>query len=245
MKLVWIALFILITAFTAFAIFKKEPPVAVNEVIPVAPDTILQRTKPLIIIDAGHGGRDPGAVNDSLKLYEKNLTRKITDALLKKLDTSLITPVETRVGDEFTDRHIRIQNANRYRPDMLLTIHINFDEDTLSNGFEVSFNDTIIDKFTDTDTFKIANPNKQVLKKYGNIIHQKIAKSFPMMKPRGIKIRKDDIWMIYAPKYPSLLLEFGFISNRKDLTVLQNDKQIQKLAETLKHSLYEIFKIKS
>ncbi len=241
-RLLFIATF-LSTILFACKCASKQPVIEPPSIVEIKDTT---PKKPIIIIDAGHGGNDPGAVNDSAKLYEKTFTRNIVDALIKEIDTSYIIPIQTRLGDSNINRHIRIERASKCNPNMLLTIHINYDKDTTYNGFEISFNDTIIDKIVNgIDTIKQLNPFKAINLKYGKILNKKIAAKFPKMRQRGISIRKDDIWMLYAGKYPSLLLEFGFISNRKDLTTLKDKKEIKKLALALQSSIYEIFSIKA
>ncbi len=211
-------------------------------VVTVKKDTIVKpyRTKPLIIIDAGHGGEDPGAVNDSLKLYEKNITRKIVDGILRNIDTQKVTVIQTRPKDLNIHRHTRIDTANKYWPDLLLTVHINYDKDTTINGFEMAYNDSILHYVNNTDTINQKNPYKSQLYKYSNFFNKKIAANFPKMRIRNINVRKDRIWMIYAGNYPSLLMEFGFISNRKDLTELVNKKSLQKLSKAIVKGLYNI-----
>ncbi len=204
------------------------------------------RTKPLLVIDAGHGGRDPGGVNDSLKLYEKNITRNIVDALINEIDTTKLSIVQTRLGDESIHRHKRIEMANPLEPDLLLTVHINSDSrDTTYNGFEISYNDSLLKEVVNEDTIKFFNPFKKELHRYSYIIQNKVHKVFPKMRIRGVKPRKDDIWMIYAVHYPSILFEFGYITNTKDALVMRDKKEVKKLAVALKISLYEILGIKS
>lgn len=220
---------------------KVEPVVAV-----VKQDTIIAKPKnlkPVLILDAGHGGPDPGAVNDSLNLYEKNVTRKLVDAILKKIDTNKISVIQTRKKDENIDRHQRIRNANLYNPDLLLSIHNNFDDDTTINGFEINISDSTIMHTTEKDTLRKQNPNKDSCIKYASIIEKNIRTSFPKMKPRNIYVRKDNIWMICSPMYPSVLVEFGFISNNKDLQYLTNKKEIEKFANSIVKSIYKIFRV--
>ena len=200
--------------------------------------------KPVLILDAGHGGRDPGAVNDSLKLYEKNVTLKIVNEIAKIIDTSKITLILTRKKDTNYNRHDRITFANQYNPDLLLTIHINEQKDTTASGYELSYSDTLLKTVQPNgDSIKVPNPYKALLKKHSQIINKNIANSFPKMRQRDIKVRKDDIWMIYAGHYPSLLVEFGFITNRVDVTYLKNEESLQNLAKALCKSIYTILKV--
>ncbi len=203
-------------------------------------DTIKPKTKPLLVLDAGHGAIDPGGVNDSLQLTEKDVNRKIVDAVLSIIDTNKITVVQTRPADSNIHRHQRINMANMYNPDLLLTVHVNYDKDTTYNGFELAIADSLVVKMDDKDTISIANPSKVKALKIATTLTDKIANLFPQMRQRKLKIRKDRIWMICAAKYPSVLLEFGFISNRKDLAYINNNLAIKKLAGGIVDCVYKI-----
>ena len=220
---------------------KVEPPTEI--VVANNVDSIPIKTKPVLILDAGHGGADPGAVNDSLNLFEKNITRKLVDAILNKIDTNKITVIETRTKDLKTDRHNRIKYANLFNPDLLLTIHSNFDDDSTINGFEISLSDSTIMSIAGTDTLRKSNPCKDSCKKYASIVEKSLRTSFPTMRSRNISARKDNIWMICAPHYPSLLVEFGFISSYKDLPHMTNKKEIDKFASSIVKSIYKIFRV--
>jgi N-acetylmuramoyl-L-alanine amidase len=231
MKLLYI--FILIIAFTSCRDNKNADQDGNDKKV------FITRTRPILVLDAGHGARDPGAVNDSLQLYEKNVTRKIVDEVIARIDTTKIQVIQTRPGDSNIHRHERIKLANKYFPDLLLTVHINHDLDTTYNGFEMSYCDSLVVHMDHDDTISIANPNRETSKKYVKKFVHKIARQFPKMRNRYFNARKDRIWMICAGRYPSLLLEFGFISNRKDLAYLTDKKAIAKLADTITESLYE------
>ncbi len=199
--------------------------------------------KPVLILDAGHGGIDPGALNDSLKLSEKSVTRKLVDAIYKKLDTSKISVILTRTKDENVDRHIRVANAEKYNPDLFLSIHNNFDNDTLVNGFEINISDSIITNIYAFDTVRISNPFKDSCIKYASVFEKNLGITFPKMLPRSKKLRKDNIWVLCFPKYPSILVEFGFISNRNDAFYLTDKNEIDKFATAAVNSIYKIFGI--
>ena len=220
----------------------KQEPLAVV----VKQDTVVAkplRLKPVLILDAGHGGPDPGAINDSCKLFEKNVTRKLVDAIYKKIDTNKITVILTRKKDETIDRHQRIRNANLYEPDLFLSIHNNFDDDTTINGFEINISDSTIMQTTATDTLRKQNPNKDSCVKYASIFEKNIRASFPKMKQRKMYVRKDNIWVLCSTLYPSVMVEFGFITNKNDLLYLTDKKEIDKFAASVVKSIYNIFRI--
>jgi N-acetylmuramoyl-L-alanine amidase len=227
---------ILILIYVAFIACNNQKIIIVAT--PVMADSVLSVIKPVLVIDAGHGAVDPGAVNDSLHLYEKDIARKIVDAVMRSIDTNKIRIIETRPGDSNIHRHERIKLANLYNPNMLLSVHVNYDKDTSYNGFELGISDSLVVKMNETDTISIDNPNKMKAIDIAKTLTTRIASQFPKMRNRYIKIRKDRIWMICAGKYPSVLLEFGFIKNRSDLAYLTDKKAIKKLAEAIKISVY-------
>jgi N-acetylmuramoyl-L-alanine amidase len=53
------------------------------------------------------------------------------------------------------------------------------------------------------------------------------------MKNRGIRIRKDRIWMIYAGNFPSILIEWGYISNPDDLAIMKDPNAHKLLAQAI------------
>ncbi len=214
---------------------KTKPVVIVKPKI----DTVKIDNRPVLVLDAGHGAVDPGAVNDSLKLYEKNVTRKIVDAVLKTIDTNKIRVIQTRPLDSNIHRHQRIKLANLYNPNLLLTVHINNEKDTSYNGFEIGYADSLITFMDDKDTLSISNPNKVKAEIVASTLSKKIGAAFPLMRNRFVKKRKDRIWMIVAGKYPSVLIEFGFINSRKDLVYLTDSKAINKLASAITASVYK------
>ncbi len=199
---------------------------------------------PVLILDAGHGGEDPGAINDSLQIQEKNVTRAIVDAMVKYIDPKKVKVIQTRPGKENVHRHDRIKFANANRPNLLVTVHINAAKDTTVNGYEVGYSDSLFVAYEGKDTVKKYNPYIDSLKKYSNLLLGKIGKNFPEMKRRGVVARKDDIWMIYGVNYPSLLVEFGFISNRQDVLVMKDQEKIKKIAKVLAQGIHEILEKK-
>ncbi len=122
---------------------------------------------------------------------------------------------------------------------MLISVHINQHDDTTYNGFEIDVADSLITKMDEKDTVYVNNPNKIKARQMANVLCKNVANSFPKMHNRNVAIRKDKIWIIGAGDYPSLLLEFGFISSKKDLFYLTDRKAIKKLARGIVATIYK------
>ena len=77
----------------------------------------------MIVIDPGHGGKDPGAIGTGTGLEEKRVTWSVAQALEKELTARGYEVVFTRTGDTFVPLHDRIEIARRRQADMFLSLH--------------------------------------------------------------------------------------------------------------------------
>ncbi len=197
--------------------------------------------KPVIIIDPGHGGGDPGGRNDSMKIYEKDFTLAIANAILKRLDTNLFTVEATRTTDIEVDRHIRTARVEPLNPDLFISLHCNWAADSLRNGLEFYYYDSLIDYAKGSDTFHFANPYVADLIKYCEIIKKNNKRYIQYMPFRSISAHQDRIWVLYGVSFPSLLIEFGYVTGREDYYVLTDPNQLNMFASVVVKSLYEIY----
>jgi N-acetylmuramoyl-L-alanine amidase len=199
-----------------------------------------QDNKIHIVIDAGHGGPDVGAINFKQHIYEKNITRKMVDAFVAMVDTSKYTLLQTRPLDSNIHRHHRIVMANKFKPDLLLSFHCNSFTNTSWNGIEVHISDSSLN-YPDT-TSKI-NPHKQVNWGIADTLMKNIAAAFPDMKRGKIISRKDRIWIIYAGNFPSVLVEWGYISNPNDIEIMKDPVAQEVFARAVWQSVDEHFRL--
>lgn len=80
--------------------------------------------KTIVAIDAGHGGKDPGAIGKNLGILEKNVTLAISKELKVLLDADpKFKAVMTRNGDYFIQLPQRTEIARKHRADLLVSIH--------------------------------------------------------------------------------------------------------------------------
>ena len=102
----------------------------------------------IIYLDAGHGGRDPGAMYKELKESEINL--QITNTLKKELESNGATVYQTRIGDydlsnittknhKRNDLEIRAQLINESDCDIYISIHLNSDSSPTWNGTQIFY----------------------------------------------------------------------------------------------------------
>jgi len=167
----------------------------------------------LVVIDAGHGGNDPGTAGNGL--VEKEITLDIAKKLNEILISNNISTYMIRTEDVFLDHKKRIAIANEKSAALYISIHCDW------------FNNP---KYGGTQTFYI---NKSDLK-YGNLTELQYAKNvqnelIKTMKSnnRGISERGDLAVTKYA-QMPSVLVELGFLSNPTDSANLATTDYRQK-----------------
>jgi N-acetylmuramoyl-L-alanine amidase len=90
-----------------------------------------------IVIDAGHGGHDPGTSHYGLK--EKYMALDIAKRLRANLEQAGFTVVMTRETDQFIPLSRRAEIANRLRADLFVSVHINANRSSRINGIEVYY----------------------------------------------------------------------------------------------------------
>ena len=91
-----------------------------------------------VVIDPGHGGKDPGAVSKDGKTYEKTIVLDISKRLAKKINEGCpgVTATLTR-GEGFISLADRAEKANKAGADLFISVHINSAPNGSANGFSV------------------------------------------------------------------------------------------------------------
>ena len=92
-----------------------------------------------VVIDAGHGGKDPGAVSGDRKTYEKTLTLDIAKKLSEKIKAAYpdVKVILTRSDDRFVTLGDRADKANKAGASLFMSIHINAATSTSPHGYSV------------------------------------------------------------------------------------------------------------
>lgn len=92
-----------------------------------------------VVIDAGHGGKDAGAISKDKKIYEKNLALDIAKRFGHKIQAGYpdVNVIYTRTTDKYLTLNERADIANRSKANLFVSIHINSVVQTSANGFSV------------------------------------------------------------------------------------------------------------
>lgn len=258
---------ILTQATNTQALVEPTSSIVIPTLKPTPPRTEPPKQKPLIIIDPGHGGKDPGAVGHGGK-HEKDVVFALSKELKKQLEASGAYRVQlTRNNDRYIRLSERVKIARRNDADLFLSIHADSINKASVSGASVY---TLSERASDAQTAKLAaRENRSDIiagvdlgvedKEVANILvdlarrdtmnqskffAEKLVKNF---KANGIRTlqnphRHAGFAVLKAPDIPSVLVEAGFMSNRKEANMLSGYSYRARVAGALKDGIDTYFK---
>lgn len=185
----------------------------------------------IIYLDAGHGGRDPGAMYKDLKESEINL--EISNELKLELESHGAKVYQTRIGDydlskintrnhKRSDLETRAKIINESDCDIYISIHLNSDPSPTWNGTQIFYTNK-------------NEKNKELAQIIQNEFKEKLKSK------REIKPLKN-MYLFDRIKKPGVLIEAGFISNANDRYLLKNKEHQKKIADTITDALIKYYK---
>ena len=227
------------------------------------PKTIITRKNRrwVVFIDAGHGGKDPGAVSKAGTL-EKKITLGAARGLAKKLQaTGKIQPILARSDDRFLRLRERIRLARRQQADVFISLHADSAHSSKARGISVfTLSDTASDKEAAALARKenkadlIGGPDlgvedpdaagellrmfqRESMNQSSQLAAAILAqiRDMPGGDRRGHRFA--GFAVLKAPDMPSVLVEMGFLSNRADEKNLLNPTYISKLNRRLTEAI--------
>ncbi len=221
----------------------------------------------VIVLDAGHGGTDPGA--HYAGVYEKDITLKVVLLLGKRIEQEMpdVKVVYTRKTDKalgatkYDDLQARADIANKAGGDLFLSVHVNASHQSAARGTETlvmgestkeqrynedalyeNNRDDLID-MSDERTAAIVRAYIQNLQftygEYSLALANCIQKNYEAggRSSRGVKPQL--LRVLYATDMPGALTEIGFLSNPKEAAYLKSKKGIDEIVHTLFKSVKE------
>lgn len=207
-----------------------------------------------IVIDPGHGGKDPGTIGKS-GIQEKNIVLDVSKRLAKLLETKLGAEVIlTRDDDRFIDRRQRTRLANEADADLFVSVHVNSERSHKVRGAETYYLDLTTDPWAlsvasrenagedmgigrlQTLVSKIAltekvHESREFAEQMQAALHKGMAPNSKGVRNRGV--RKAPFTVLIGAEMPSILAEIGFLSNSNDAKLMNSSKARQKMAEHL------------
>lgn len=219
------------------------------------------RRKPVIVIDAGHGGHDPGALGQQ-KTKEKIITLSAAKELQKQLEkTGRYKVVLTRSSDVYIEHEDRLRLAREGLADLFISIHADATRGSQARGASVyTLSDQakrrsreIVDSqnwIMDVNLEEQSDPVGDILvdlaqrktlsqsAQFANILIKDLSKTTRLV---GNSHRRAGYFVLLAPDVPAVLLELGFLSNASDETLLRSAKHRQKLMRSVTRSINRYF----
>lgn len=213
---------------------------------------------PLVVLDAGHGGHDPGAVSPHGGAREKDVTFAIAAAIRDELiKTGRIRVAMTRDSDTFLALQDRYGIARRMKADLFISIHADSAENPQASGATVY---TLSEVASDREAQRLAaRENKaniingvnlggtdalvssilidltqretmNVAADFASLLLREIS---PSVKTRTISRRFASFIVLKAPDTPSVLFEAGYLSNAFDVEFLTSSDGRRKVARSV------------
>ncbi len=173
-------------------------------------------SKKVIVIDAGHGGFDPGKVGYD-DVYEKDINFAIAQKLKAYFEQSGATVIMTRTDENATasnkndDMKTRKEIINDSKGDLVISIHQNSYEDSSVSGPQV---------------FYFNSQNGELL---ANQIQQELNTELAPKRPRNAS-NNDSYYILKSTNIPSAIVECGFLSNPEENKLLTQSEYQDKVA---------------
>ncbi len=208
-----------------------------------------------IVIDPGHGGKDPGALGYQAGVQEKNVVLKIAKKLEKKMKSRLgCNIIMTRSTDKYLPLESRTAIANTRNADLFISLHCNAANDRNLTGVETYF----LNLATDDDAVNVAarenatsrknisdledilnglmqnakiNESGRLATHVQDAICTGLSKKYKYIHNLGVK--KAPFYVLLGATMPSILIETSFISNKRECRRLLNENYQNHLCDTI------------
>jgi N-acetylmuramoyl-L-alanine amidase len=206
-----------------------------------------------VVIDAGHGGRDPGAKANGVT--EAELTLDVATRLKKLLDKQPgIEVVMTRSTDVFIPLEERTRIANREGADLFLSIHANASRNVRARGVETYFLNFATNSEAEAVAARenagsgqtmhklpeivraIATNNKiDESRDFAEIVQRAMVRRLSQRNKalRDIGVKQAPFVVLIGAEMPSVLAEMSFVTNKQDASLLKTGAYRQQIAEAL------------
>lgn len=214
-----------------------------------------------VLIDPGHGGRDPGAVGKIVKkgktvvLREKDIVLKVARDLHDRLVSAYPDKkiLMTRTGDTFPSLEERVEMANSlklgpHEAVLYISIHANSAFNKNSSGFEVwyltpDYRRTVIDKSGEESSEILPILNSMMEEEFTtesiliakSIMDNLDARIGKQSHNRGLKA--ESWFVVRNARMPSVLVELGFVSNPEEARLLADDEYLKKCTDGIYNGL--------
>lgn len=225
------------------------------------------KTKKVIVLDPGHGGRDPGAIGYS-GVYEKRITLAFGKELKRELEDQGYKVYLTRSTDVFIPLRERVNISRKHNADLFISLHADSTKNRKAKGLSVY---TLSETASDKEAAALAERENKadVISGLNLVEHSKevtdilinLAQRETMNKSsefatfmvkemrKAVSLVNDThrfagFAVLKAPDVPSVLLEMGYVSNAQEEKLLQQSSYRKKLAVATRKAVDNYFRNK-
>lgn len=189
----------------------SSPSITIPPPAPAAPPRARDRNgKTIVVIDPGHGGKDPGAIQGGV--HEKDIILPISQRVSQILEQNGVKVVLTRDSDYFVGLQGRVDIAERVNADLFVSIHAN----SLPTRPDVSGLETY---------YFDSGRNLAVT------VHNTMLRNVPNLRDR--RVRKARFYVLRKSSMPAILVETGFMTGQHDAPRLKTAAYQNQLAEAI------------
>ncbi|MCR4287217.1 MAG: N-acetylmuramoyl-L-alanine amidase [Deltaproteobacteria bacterium] len=229
-----------------------------------APKAVLKKRRIRIVLDPGHGGKDPGAIGRR-GLKEKDVTLKLSKLLKARLSKNIKASsiITTRDTDEFIPLEERTAIANKNDADLFVSIHINASPRRSASGVETYILNIANDEdarrvaerenatsrkavddleYILTDLMKTAKTNDSILLATavnGSVVNS-LGSKYSGIKSNGVK--GAPFYVLVGTRMPAILVEVSFISNPVEEKRLRDERYLRAVADGITKGIIEYLK---
>ncbi|WP_340264740.1 N-acetylmuramoyl-L-alanine amidase family protein [Sphingobium mellinum] len=224
------------------------PPVARGIALPKVEGTS-DASRPLVVIDAGHGGHDPGAINPQTGVREKDVTLALAQAIRDELvRAGRIRVALTRDDDRFLVLQERYGIARKLNADLFISVHADSADNKDAQGATIyTLSETASDREAarlaarenradilngvnlggqsgDVSSILIDLTQRETMNVSANFAQLLRREAGAYMPFRKVYHRFASLMVLKAPDMPSVLFETGYLSNERDVAFLASPK---------------------
>ena len=171
-----------------------------------------------VVIDAGHGGTDVGAIRNGT--YEKHITLDVAKRVEKLLKAQGYGILMTRSDDSYVSLQDRVDFSEAYQPDIFVSIHVNSSTSDTPNGIETHY--------YHQESLPLAQ-----------MVHSSLISH---VKANNRGTFKSKFYVINHTTAPAILVEIGFLSNYAERVQLLTNERKQATAKAIVEGINDYFK---
>lgn len=173
-----------------------------------------------IVIDAGHGGRDSGAVSADNSIFEKDITLSTAILLRNRLQDAGANVILSRSSDEFVSLDDRVITGHNYQADLFISLH--YDAIEVANSM------------SGTTTYYYSESNLEL----ANTVNRYLAQLGPL---NNNGVRHGNYYVLRTNNQPSILLELGYMNSDIDIQHIDTIAYQSTIVEAVYQALREYY----